>query len=66
VPFTRGQIVYDLVYNPRETRLLAKAADDGARAIGGIGMLVHQGALAFARWTGIQPPIDVMEAAIGT
>lgn len=65
VPFQPHQAAYDLVYNPRQTRFLAQAEDDGAHAIGGIGMLVWQGAIAFERWTGIQPPIDVMRAAIG-
>ncbi len=63
VAFRPGQTVYDLVYNPPETRLLKKAEADGARAIGGLGMLIWQGAIAFELWTGQQPPIDVMEAA---
>jgi shikimate dehydrogenase len=63
VPFHRGQVVYDLVYNPPQTRLLRKAADDGATAIGGLGMLIWQGAIAFERWTGQQPPVDKMRRA---
>jgi shikimate dehydrogenase len=63
IPFRRGQVVYDLVYNPEETRLLAKARADGATGIGGLGMLIWQGALAFERWTGVQPSVQVMEAA---
>ena len=59
-----GQTVYDLVYNPPETRLLADARAAGARAINGVRMLVHQGAYSFRLWTGIQPPLDVMEAAV--
>ena len=59
-----GQVVYDLVYTPRETPLLRKATVDGARAIGGLGMLVHQGALAFTRWTGRPAPLDVMTRAV--
>jgi shikimate dehydrogenase len=65
LPFRPDQAVYDLVYNPRQTRLLAQATRDGARSIGGIGMLVWQGAIAFERWTGIAPPVDVMRQAIG-
>jgi shikimate dehydrogenase len=65
LPFRPSQAVYDLVYNPRKTRLLAQAEQDGAQAIGGIGMLVWQGAIAFERWTGIVPPVDVMRQAIG-
>lgn len=63
VPFPGHCIVFDLVYNPEETRLLAQARAAGATAIGGLGMLVHQGALAFALWTGHTPPLDVMRAA---
>jgi shikimate dehydrogenase len=65
LPFRPDQAVYDLVYNPRKTCLLAQAEGDGALAVGGIGMLVWQGAIAFERWTGITPPVDVMRQAIG-
>jgi shikimate dehydrogenase len=65
LPFRPDQAIYDLVYNPRQTRLLAQAQHDGAKAVGGIGMLVWQGAIAFERWTGITPPVDVMRQAIG-
>jgi len=65
IPFQSNQAVYDLVYNPRKTSLLTKAERDGAKAIGGIGMLVWQGAIAFERWTGVVPPVDVMRQAIG-
>ena len=63
--FHPAQVVYDLVYNPRQTRLLAHAQAHGAHAIGGIGMLVWQGAIAFEHWTGVRPPIAVMRQAIG-
>jgi shikimate dehydrogenase len=63
--FRADQSVYDLVYNPRRTRLLDQAQDNGATAVGGIGMLVWQGAIAFERWTGIKPPIEIMRQAIG-
>jgi shikimate dehydrogenase len=55
--------VVDLVYNPAETQLLTQARVAGVTAIGGLGMLVHQGALAFELWTGRPPPIEVMRAA---
>jgi shikimate dehydrogenase len=64
-PLRPSHVVYDLVYNPRETRLLAHAQQHGAQAIGGIGMLVWQGALAFEHWTGIRPPVELMRQAIG-
>ena len=57
-----GQFVYDTVY-PAETPLLAEARARGARAAGGLGMLVHQGALSFELWTGRAPPLDAMRAA---
>ena len=59
VPFRPGQIVYDLIYN-RPTELLALARSQGAAAIDGLGMLVHQGARAFELWTGVAAPVEVM------
>ncbi|WP_108021560.1 shikimate dehydrogenase [Melghirimyces profundicolus] len=57
-------LVSDLVYHPRETRLLKEAHRRGARVHGGMGMLVHQGALAFQRWTGQTPPVATMWDAL--
>jgi shikimate dehydrogenase len=57
-----GQFVYDTVY-PVETPLLREARARGLRAAGGLGMLVHQGALSFSLWTGVTPPLGVMRAA---
>ena len=45
------------------TPLLEAAAARGAAAVDGLGMLVHQAALAFQLWTGHEPPLDVMRAA---
>jgi shikimate dehydrogenase len=56
--------VYDLVYNPRDTVLLREARAIGAQAIGGLAMLIYQGAEAFKLWTGHAAPIEVMRAAI--
>jgi len=64
VEFAPGQTVYDLVYNPAVTRLLQLASVDGATVIGGLGMLIHQGAIAFERWTGETAPVDVMRRAV--
>jgi shikimate dehydrogenase len=57
-----GQFVFDTVY-PADTPLLREAQARGLRAAGGLGMLVHQGALSFSLWTGASPPLDVMRAA---
>lgn len=56
--FSAGQIVYDLVYQPRLTPLLLHAQRQGATVIGGIEMLLAQGAKAFELWTGQAMPID--------
>ena len=57
-----GQVVVDLI--PRATTALLEAAvARGATPVDGLGMLVHQGALAFRMWTGCEPPLDVMRAA---
>lgn len=63
VPLARDAALYDLVYNPPVTRLVAAAHAAGALAVNGLGMLVRQGALAFELWTGSQPPLDVMFSA---
>ncbi len=59
-----GLLVYDLVYNPVETRLLKEARERGCSTLTGVKMLVYQGAAAFQRWTGQWPPTDIMEAAV--
>jgi shikimate dehydrogenase len=57
-----GALVYDLVYNPPVTPLLGLARAAGARALGGLPMLVYQGAAAFEIWTGLKPPVGLMMA----
>ena len=63
VAFPRDAAAFDLVYRPARTRFLRDAERAGARTIGGIGMLAHQGAAAFRLWTGCDAPVDVMTAA---
>lgn len=62
-------LVFDLVYNPERTRLLRDAEATGARAVGGLQMLVYQGAEAFRLWTGRVAPEGLMlesaRAALG-
>ena len=53
-------LVYDLVYIPEETPLLAGARRAGARTIGGLPMLIYQGAAAFELWFDRKAPLDVM------
>jgi shikimate dehydrogenase len=62
--FPAGAFVYDLVYNPAETKLIRQALSSGCRATNGLGMLVHQGALSFQLWTGHKPDVSRMTAAI--
>lgn len=62
-PLSPGALVYDMVY--RQTRLLRESAARGAHTLDGLGMLLHQGALAFTCWTGQQPPLEIMRAAMG-
>jgi shikimate dehydrogenase len=62
--FHPNLLVYDLVYNPVETRLIQEAQRRGCRTLTGVKMLVYQGAAAFERWTGLWPPTEVMEAAV--
>lgn len=53
-------LVFDIVYNPPETKLMKEARETGARALGGLSMLVYQGAEAFNLWTELQPPLEIM------
>jgi len=54
-------IVYDIVYNPVKTRLLKEAEAAGATIFSGIDMLVWQGVIAFEKWTGMKPPVELMK-----
>jgi len=56
--------VIDLVYRPRETAVLAAARALGLACVDGLGMLLHQGALAFELWTGRPAPLPVMRATL--
>ena len=65
VPFPAGALIYDLVYSPIETRMLALANLAGNPTASGLGMLVEQGARSFELWTGVQAPREVMREAVG-
>jgi len=56
LPFSPDAAIYDLVYNPRETKLVLDARDVGLPATTSLGMLIEQAALAFEIWTGCTPP----------
>lgn len=58
-----GGLVYDLIYNPQETRLLRDAAAAGCSTIGGLDMLVAQAQEQFHWWTGLRAPAGVMRSA---
>jgi 3-dehydroquinate dehydratase / shikimate dehydrogenase len=59
----KGRVAYDLVYNPRPTRLLRDAAEAGCATLDGLDMLVEQAARQFEWWTGRKPSTEVMRAA---
>lgn len=63
-PFPPQAFVYDLIYNPVETRFMRQAAAAGCRTANGLGMLIHQGADAFHLWTGRRPDVAVMREAL--
>ncbi len=63
-PLQRARKVYDMIYRPAETPLLAAARAAGCQVANGVGMLLHQGARALELWTGSRAPIEVMRAAL--
>lgn len=60
----KDMLVYDLIYNPQETKLLTLARQRGARVANGLGMLLYQGMLAFTKWTNQAAPYNVMSNAL--
>jgi shikimate dehydrogenase len=60
----QSRAVYDMIYRPAETELLAAAKAAGCKTTNGLGMLLHQGARAFEIWTGKPAPLDVMRRAL--
>jgi shikimate dehydrogenase len=68
-PICCGQIrmflrVFDMIYRPAETKLLAEARRAGCKTANGLNMLLHQGAKAFEIWTGKRAPVEVMRKAL--
>jgi len=60
----KKMFVYDLIYNPSETKLLKLAKENGAKTANGLGMLLHQGILAFEIWTAQEAPVEIMRNAL--
>ncbi|MBS1847113.1 MAG: shikimate dehydrogenase [Actinobacteria bacterium] len=61
-----GQVLFDMVYDPPVTPVVAAAREQGVDAVVGIGMLVHQAAHAFSLWTGEAAPVEAMSLAATT
>jgi shikimate dehydrogenase len=61
---SKSTFVYDLVYNPRQTKLIKDARAQGLQATTGLGMLIEQAALAFKLWTGHNPPREILHTAV--
>jgi len=59
-----GQVVVELAYGPEETALVAAARAAGCKVVDGHEALVRQGAASFRIWTGYEPPLDAMRAAV--
>jgi shikimate dehydrogenase len=59
-----GQAVFDIVYTPLETRLLADARSAGLKVVSGVEMFLHQAALQFALFTGVDAPVGIMRRTV--
>jgi shikimate dehydrogenase len=60
----KNLLVYDLIYNPKETKLLKIARAKGAKVSNGLGMLIYQGIRSFEIWTAQKAPKEVMQEAL--
>lgn len=61
IEYMQGKICYDIVYNPRTTYFLKQAETAGGTPVGGLDMLIYQGAKSFKYWTGLDFPIDLIK-----
>jgi len=57
-------VVSDLIYNPKITKFLKHARNQGSQIHGGLGMFIYQGAYAFEYWTGQSAPVDQMRKRV--
>ena len=62
--FRPGQVVFDIVYTPLETKLLADARSRGLKVIQGVEMFINQAALQFEQFTGVDAPVEVMRRVL--
>jgi shikimate dehydrogenase len=62
--FAPSQTLFDVIYRPLETALMASARRDGANVISGLELFLHQGAAAFEAWTGRPMPLDLVRPTI--
>jgi len=62
--FRPGQVVFDIVYTPLETKLLAEARERGLKVITGVEMFINQAVLQFEKFTGVDAPLEVMRRVI--
>lgn len=62
--FRPGQVVFDVVYTPLETKLLADARARGLKTISGVEMFINQAALQFKQFTGVDAPVEVMRRVV--
>jgi shikimate dehydrogenase len=62
--FRPGQVVFDIVYTPLETKLLAEAKACGLGVISGVEMFINQAVLQFEKFTGVMAPAAVMRQVV--
>jgi len=62
--FRPGQVVFDVVYTPLETKLLADARSRGLKVISGVEMFINQAVLQFGHFTGVDAPVEVMRQVV--
>jgi len=60
----KNMYIFDLIYNPKETKLIKLAREKGLPCINGLSMLLYQGAASFRLWTGKEPPIELMRRTL--
>jgi len=62
--FRSGQVVFDIVYTPLETKLLADARARGLQTVSGVDMFINQAVLQFEQFTGVAAPVAVMRQVV--